>query len=410
MNTANRIRLCMKDLYQQDVMEMIERESRQFQFWSIETPDDPDFQPAYDLLWDAFGDRGEMEREEPIRQFLLDNPFEPVPSGTYIRYFLLVAKDQRGKIVGVRDGSILVNPGYAPDLCATYLAHIFVLPEARGTVMSYWLRVAPIEMAMQYLAELHQRGLITLPAPDQPGRHFGMRMNLTAEMEYFAPEDRLSLQRILFYGRGGFDVIDPKHFPYVQPDYRDPEEIRQTGNNPVPFMVLLRRMGRERQARIPIDEAVATMKLLYDDFAAFCAPEHLANSLDRVMRRLEDRRAAGKTTVDLLPMPTGSKDLGRLRRLWRYPVYRAFYPQNLMAVREYLEDFAAHGFGGTQKWLDEQLADIARTLDTRPHFVYGSRDRAFNWDGSPESPPQEVMESEPTGEFHIPPEVMRLIR
>ena len=64
-----------------------------------------------------------------------------------------------------------------------------------------------------------------LPLPDQPGRYFGVKLNLAAEMEYFSPEDRLSLQRILFYGRGGFDVIDPRHFPYRQPDFRSPEEI-----------------------------------------------------------------------------------------------------------------------------------------------------------------------------------------
>ena len=76
-------------------------------------------------------------------------------------------------------------------------------------------------------------------------------------MEYFSPDDRLSLQRILFYGRGGFDAIDPRHFPYRQPDFRDPELIKVTQNTPVPFMLLLRRMGRERQARLPIDEASA---------------------------------------------------------------------------------------------------------------------------------------------------------
>ena len=90
---------------------------------------------------------------------------------------------------------------------------------------------------MRYCAELHARGKITLPLPDQPGKYFGMRVDLTAEMEYFAPEDRISWQRILFYGRGGFDAINPRHFPYRQPDFRDPEEIRKTGK--VPYGVLI---------------------------------------------------------------------------------------------------------------------------------------------------------------------------
>ena len=142
-----------------------------------------------------------------------------------------------------------------------------MLPEARGTVLTYWLRIAPLDLAVSYLHTLHQRGKIVLPAPDAPGKYFGMRVDLAAEMEYFSPEDRLSLQRILFYGRGGFDAIDPRHFPYRQPDFRDPELIAKTGDQPVPFMLLLRRVGREREARLPIDEAGAVMQLLYDDFA-----------------------------------------------------------------------------------------------------------------------------------------------
>src|SRR4051794_32850814 len=188
---------------------MIERETRKYELESIEHPSHPDFQRAYEILWDAFGEAGEMEPIEAIRGFLLDDPYEPVPSGTYIRYFLLVARDRHGALRGVRDGCVLYNPAYAADLCLVYLAHIFMLPEARGTVLTYWLRIAPVELAMQSLAELHARRRITLPAPDAPGRAYGMRVDLAAEMEYFSPEDPISLQRILFYGRGGFDVVDP---------------------------------------------------------------------------------------------------------------------------------------------------------------------------------------------------------
>ena len=35
-----------------------------------------------------------MEREDAIRQFLLDDSMEPTPQGTYIRYFLLAARDR----------------------------------------------------------------------------------------------------------------------------------------------------------------------------------------------------------------------------------------------------------------------------------------------------------------------------
>jgi len=381
MTLGTRVRLCLKDLYQQDIVEMIERETRRYELHSIEHPDHPDFARAYQILWEAFGPQGEMEPESAIRRFVLDDPFEPTPSGTYIRYFLLVAKDRDGNLRGVRDGSVLYNPAYAPDFCLVYLSHIFMLPAARGTVLTYWLRIAPVELAVEYLFQLQQRGLVTLPAPDAPGKYFGVQLNLAAEMEYFSPDDRLSLQRILFYGRGGFDVIDPRHFPYRQPDFRDPAVIQATGNTPVPFMLLLRRMGRERQARLPIDEARAVMRLLYDEFACFCTPEFLQNSLDIVLQRLEERRAKGKSDVALLPLPTGPKNLQRLKRLFRYDIYQRYYrdtPGTEAYMQRMREQLAAN-----PRWFDEELARIGADLEQTPHYVYGSRDRRFAVDAMP---------------------------
>lgn len=384
MEPGRRIRLCMKDLYHLDVVEMIERETRQFGIWEILSPEDPAFPAAYQALWDAFGPHGEMEREDAIRRFLQEDSFEPVASGTYIRYFLLAARDRAGRVLGVRDGSILVNPAYDHDLCVVYLSHIYTFPEARGTVLSYWLRIAPVEIAVEYLAELHRRGKIALPAPAQPGKYFGMRMMLTAEMEYFTPDERLSWQRVLFYGRGGFDVVNPRHFPYLQPDFREPEAIRASGNRPLPFMILVRRMGAERQATMPIEEAVATMRLLYDDFACHCAPEHLENSLQRVLDRLAER-AKRKGHVELLPLPTGSRDLHRLKRLFRYTVYQRHYVGSSPAVDEYLRGPLRERLAAEPRWLESQLAHIADELDRRPHDVYANRERGFTWDGVPEA-------------------------
>lgn len=379
---ARRIRLCMKDLYQQDLVEMIERETRQFSVWEIREPEDPAFPAAYQLLWDAFGPQGEMEREESIRGFLREDPLVRTPEGTFFRYFLIAARDRSGRLLGVRDGTVLVNPSYAPDLCVVYLSHIFMQPEARGTVLSYWLRIAPVEIAMEYLADLHKAGCITLPAPDQPGKSFGMRIDLAAEMEYFSPAERISWQRILFYGRGGFDVINPRHFPYMQPDFRDAETIRRTGNQPIPFMLLVRRMGRERQATMPIAEASAVMRLLYDDFACFSEREHLDTSMQRVLDRLAERTTR-KDFVELLPLPTGPQNLRRFEALLRPRVYRRYYKGHGSPIVEaYLAGPEAKA--ATEKgWLEARLAEIRAELETRPQFVYASRDRA--WEEPPPS-------------------------
>ena len=45
------VRLCLKDLYSQDVVEMIDRETRKYEVESIEHPDHPDYARAYEILW-----------------------------------------------------------------------------------------------------------------------------------------------------------------------------------------------------------------------------------------------------------------------------------------------------------------------------------------------------------------------
>jgi hypothetical protein len=248
-------------------------------------------------------------------------------------------------------------------------------------VVSYWLRIAPVDIAVEFLAGLHARGAIDLPSPTEPHRHYGLRMDLVAEMEYFDPEDPRTWRRLLFYGRGGFDVIDPRHFPYLQPDLRDPEVIRDTGNRPLPYMMLVRRMGRERQATMSIGEARAIVRLLYDDFAVDCAPDHLEQSLQLVLDRLEERLRR-KPTVDLLPLPTGARDLRRLRRLFRFDVYRRSYRGSSPVVEEHLREAEARVGPG---YLERALAGIAEELEQRPRWVYASRDRDTTWDDTPVS-------------------------
>jgi hypothetical protein len=393
----------MKDLFHQDAVEMIERETRKYELWQIDSPDHPDFAAAYDLLWEAFGTHGEIERREVIEEALRRDPYQSTPSGTFIRYFMLVSKGKDGEIRGVRDGAILLNASYSADLCVIYLSHIYMVPSARGTVLSYWLRIAPVELAMQFMADLYAQGKFILPLPNSPAKNFGMRIDLAAEMEYFTPEERLSLQRILFYGRGGFDVINPRHFPYRQPDFRDAEEIRKTGNLPVPFMLLLRRMGRERQATLPITEAQAVMRLLYDDFAQSCAPEYLGNSLQLVLNRLEER-AKTKGFVELLPLPSGAKDLLRLRRIFRYTVYQKYYPNSPETVA-YLSSGIKEKLAQNPKYLEEELAKIAVELDDKPHYVYGNRDKSFTWEGQVIPQENDGPDADHTTRVMLPPEL-----
>jgi hypothetical protein len=387
MSLGTHVRLCLKDLYAQDIVEMIERETRKYEVEAIEHPDHPDFKRAFQMLWDAFGPAGEMESEEVIREMMLEDSTVPMADAGFARFFLLVARDRAtGAIRGVRDGRVFVNQHYDADLCVIYLSHIFMAPEARGTVLTYWLRIAPMDLAITYLHLLHARGRIALPAPDAPHKHYGMRIDLAAEVEYFSPEDKLSLQRLLFYGRGGFDAIDPRHFPYRQPDFRPPAEIAATGDRPHPFMLLLRRVGREREARLPIEEARAVMRLLYDDFETFCEPANLASSLDVVLSRLDERERAGKKDVALLPLPTGASDLRRLKALFRYDVYRKYYGAG-PATADYLASETARAAAASPHWIEEQIAAHAAQLGKTARWVYASREKGFDPEAPAEPPP-----------------------
>ena len=149
----------MKDLYAQDVAEMVERETRKYEIWEIESPKHPDFEQAWQVLWDCFGEAGEMERKDVVASFLDDDPFVPSAAGTFMKYFLIIARGKDGRIRGVRDGTILINPGYSPDLCLVYLSHIYMMEDARGTVLSYWLRIAPVEVAYKEDWQSQHRGV-----------------------------------------------------------------------------------------------------------------------------------------------------------------------------------------------------------------------------------------------------------
>ena len=86
MSLGTHVRLCLKDLYAQDVVEMIERETRKYELESIESPEHPDFPRAFQVLWDAFGASGEMEPESVIREMMLEDPTVPMLGGSYAHH------------------------------------------------------------------------------------------------------------------------------------------------------------------------------------------------------------------------------------------------------------------------------------------------------------------------------------
>jgi hypothetical protein len=96
--------------------------------------------------------------------------------------------------------------------------------------------------------------------------------------------------------------------------------------------------------------------------------------------------------VALLPLPTGPRDLKRLRPLFRYDVYRRHYGPGPV-TDPYLSSGVAESVARNPHWLDEQLARIAEELARTPRWVYASRDKGFD----PETPEQQPALAGPGG-------------
>ena len=77
--------------------------------------------------------------------------------------------------------------------------------------------------------------------------------------------------------------------------------IRETGFQPMPYVILLRRMGRERQATVPIEEARA--------YAARVESESIGEA-DRFNRVFEEYRVAKQVTKQRMYLETMERVLG----------------------------------------------------------------------------------------------------
>ena len=109
-------------------------------------------------------------------------------------------------------------------------------------------------------------------------------------------------------------------------------------------------------------------------------------AIQALLRRLEER-AKTKNFVELLPLPTGSKDLHRLKKLFRYHVYTRWYP-DAPETRRYLSSGIKERLAANPQLVDESLARIAAEMESRPKFVYGNREKEFTWEGA-QIPPEE---------------------
>ena len=244
----------------------------QFEIARIRSMNDPLFEQSYAWLWQEFGAKDEMERRET-----LDLRFRLAPRLLY--EMIMLRKD--GEFVAVRDHSAIISSRGTQAI--VHLSHNLVAPAARRTGLAGWMRTLPIATARECLS---QSGA----APDAP-------ITLVAEMEYAQDGDPARLVRLQAYEKAGFLKLDPALIHYYQPDFRAPEIIDATGGpRPLPFQLIVRRVGREQERAISGEEARTLVQGLYDIYRPQFRPADMEHALLSL-----DSYPAAHTLVPLLP-------------------------------------------------------------------------------------------------------------
>src|SRR5262245_6438953 len=214
----------------------------------IHSSDHPLFAAAYAGLWTEFGSLDEMEPRVVIEQRLAWYPAEAL-DGCWLRYEIVFVQ-QRGQRVAVRDHTVVATQRYGIPEAVVHLSHVLVEPTSRRTGLAGWLRAWPLQTAR---ATLVTAGLpVTAP------------ITLVAEMGHPDPQAANRLIRPKAYERAGLQKIDPSVVHYFQPDFRPPEIIDASGGpRPLPFSLIIRRVGRESERFIRGAEVRNIVECLY---------------------------------------------------------------------------------------------------------------------------------------------------
>ncbi len=266
------------------------------------------FEAAYGALAAEFAPRGELERRDVIARWLDAPPASG--DGPYVRtYRLLTAHDAAGALAGVRDCHVILDP--RSSVAIVYLAHALVLPPFRRTGLGALLRSAPLALARRALADA---GMADRPVD----------VLLAAEMEPASIGDEASVVRLTAYGKEGFSAISPAALPYCQPDFR--ELSSASAAQPIPLLAVVRRLGHEQEATLPVRLARAYVKHLYAVFATHVRADHLAALERRTLAVLD--ASTRPEDVPLLALPRAIDDQDAVLPLTR-PCVLSFFPEEL---------------------------------------------------------------------------------
>jgi GNAT superfamily N-acetyltransferase len=211
----------------------------------VTSRDEPLFEFAYARLWAQFGAAAEMETREVLVRRLAWDATQP-RDGFAMRYDLLVVRDRAGAFVAARDHTAIADASSV----VVHLSHALVDPTWRRSGLAGWLRALPLQTARACLA--------------RAGFSRAVPITLCAEMEYPDDTDEARAVRLRAYERSGYQKIDPAIVHYCQPDFRPAEIIDASGGPvPLPFQLIVRRVGREDETEISGAEARTIVQRFY---------------------------------------------------------------------------------------------------------------------------------------------------
>ncbi len=221
---------------------------------AIRSLDDMAFEMAFGALWAEFGAIGEMEQTDVLARRFARNPAEMHDGCALLYEMMLLTAD--GKFAAVRDQTAIVVEDMEPVV--VHLSHNLVAPEWRRSGLAGWLRALPVQTARDCLA-----------AQKRPA---GSPIILVGEMEH-RPAGTPPHPRLLAYEKAGYRKVDPSRIPYAQPDFRPTSMIDDSGIQPVPLSLIIRRVGHDAEPTISGADVRAIAIALYKMYAASLRPK-----------------------------------------------------------------------------------------------------------------------------------------
>lgn len=259
----------------------LELDRGEFDIVRIRSGDDPLFGVAYERLWAEFGAQHEMESCEVIGRRLNWHP-AAATGNCWLRYEMFLVR-RHGDFVAVRDHTAIVTCRNGAPRAVVHLSHVLIDVAWRRTGLAGWLRAAPLQTARACLAAAG------FPAASP--------ITLVAEMEHVDAQFPNRTIRLKSYEKAGFKKMDPAHVGYFQPDFRAPDEIDASGGpQPLPFGLILRRVGREYEQAIHGAEVGEIVECLYKMYDTSFREQDMA----AVWRTLPEY-PADETEVPLVP-------------------------------------------------------------------------------------------------------------